>query len=206
MQKLIIIAVLFVTSIVTAQSNYQKGMQQAFQLWKQNKPIEASNLFVRISKAETDNWLPSYYAAQINITKSFVEKDKNKLTTQLNLAQELLDVATSISKDNPEIMVLQALLYTVWVAYDGRTYGMKYSGKITEIYSRVLVMEPNNPRIVYNKAQWDIGSARFFGNETSPFCKDLEKSIELFAKFVPKSPFHPNWGKDQAEQAVKKCK
>lgn len=206
MKKIVIILVVLCSISITAQTNYEKGMQEAFQLWRQNKPTEAINLFERISKAEKTNWLPSYYAAQVNITRSFGERDKEKLTAQLNKAQESLDVATAISKNNPEIMVMQALLHTAWVAYDGATYGMTLSGKVVKLYSTALAIAPNNPRVVYSKAQWDIGGAQFFGKDTAPFCKDIEKSINLFATFEPKTPFHPNWGKDQAEKALKNCK
>ena len=70
MKKLTLLLVLLVSGLVTAQSNYENGMQKAFELWKTN-PEEASNLFERIAKAEPDNWLPPYYAAQVNIVKSF---------------------------------------------------------------------------------------------------------------------------------------
>lgn len=206
MKKIITILVVLVSISITAQSNYEKGMQEAFQFWGQNKPTEAINLFERISKAEKDNWLPSYYAAQINITRSFGERDVEKLTAQLNKAQEALNAATAISTDNPEIMVMQALLHTAWVAYDGATYGMTLSGKIVGLYSKALTIAPNNPRVVYSKARWDIGGAQFFGSDTAPFCKDIEKSIELFATFDAKTPFHPSWGKDQAEKALADCK
>jgi hypothetical protein len=204
MQKLAIILALFIVQLISAQSNYEKGMQKAFKLWGEN-PTEASNLFERIAKAETDNWLPAYYAAQVNITQSFGEKDKDKLTAQLAKAQDLINDATAISKNNPEIMVMQALLHTAWVAYDGATYGMTLSGKVSELYAQAEQIAPNNPRVMLNKAEWAMGSARFFGQDIKPFCKDVEKSLELFANFKPESPFHPKWGRDRAEQVLKTC-
>lgn len=206
MKHLIIIATLLVSGIVSAQSNYEKGMKKAFQLWGNNQPTEASNLFERIAKAESDNWLPLYYAAQINIVKSFGEKDVDKLSAQLKKAQDLINDATAISKDNPEILVLQALLHTAWVAFDGATYGMKLSGKVIELYTKAALIAPDNPRVVFSKAEWDMGGARYFGQDTTPFCKDVERSIELFANFKPETPFHPNWGKKRAEQTLESCK
>ena len=47
-----------------------------------------------------------------------------------------------------------------------------------------------------------MGSAKYFGQDTAPFCKDLERSIELFANFKPETPYHPNWGKERAEQVL----
>ena len=204
MQKLAIILALLAVSLVNSQTNYEKGMQKAFELWGSNT-VEASNLFERIAKAEPNNWLPSYYAAQINIVSSFGEKDKEKLTLQLAKAQDLLNNATAISKNNPELLVMEALLNTAWVAYDGATYGMTLSPKVSALYAQAEKISPNNPRVVLNKAEWGMGSARFFGQDTKPFCKDVERALELFANFKPETPFHPKWGKERAEQILADC-
>ena len=206
MKHLIIIVTLLVSGFLMAQTNYEKGMQKAFELWGSNKPTEASNMFERIAGAEADNWLPLYYAAQVNITQSFGEKDENVLSAKLKKAQDLINDATTISKDNPEILVLQALLHTAWVAFDGATYGMTLSGKVVELYTKASQIAPNNPRVVYCKAEWDMGGASYFGQDTTPFCKDIERSLELFANFKPESAFSPNWGRERAEQILESCK
>ncbi|MFI1745713.1 hypothetical protein [Thalassobellus sediminis] len=204
MKHVIIIATLLVSVLTTAQTNYEKGMQKAFELWGSN-PIEAANLLERIAKAEPDNWLPPYYAAQVNIVSSFGEKDEKRLSEKLKKAQDLINDATAISKDNPEIMVMQALLHTAWVAYDGATYGMTLSGKVVELYTKAAQIAPENPRVVYCKAEWDMGGAKYFGQDTTPFCKDLERAIELFANFKPEKAFYPNWGNERAVQVFESC-
>lgn len=191
---------------VTAQTNYQQGMQKALGLWGQHKNSEAISLFERIANAEKDNWIPYYYAAQIEITSSFGLTDENLLDAKLKKGQVFLDQAKNISKDNSEILVLQALLHTVWVAYDGATYGMKYSEKITNLYKKAAALAPENPRVIYCQAEWNIGGAKFFGEDTQPFCKDIEKSLDLFATFELPSPFYPNWGKDRAKEILANCK
>ena len=207
MQKLIIILVLFATSLTNAQGNYEKGMQKAFEFWGNNETVEASNLFERIAAAEPDNWLPPYYAAQINIVKSFGETNEETITENLKKAQDLINDATAISKNNPEILVLQALLDTAWVAYDGATYGPTLAAKVASTYGKAEQLDPSNPRVVFGKAEWGMGSARYFGQDIRPFCKDIERSIELFANFKPETPFHPNWGKERAEQVfAETCK
>jgi len=205
MKQLIIITTLLISGILIGQTNYEKGMQKGFELWGSNQPTEASNLFERIAKAETDNWLPAYYAAQINVINSFGERNEDKLSAKLKRAQDLINDATAISKENPEIMVLQALLHTAWVAFDGATYGMTLSGKVVELYTKAKIVAPGNPRVVYCKAEWDMGGAKYFGQDTAPFCKDIERAIELFANFKPETPFHPNWGNDRAEQILESC-
>ncbi|WP_347925209.1 hypothetical protein [Pontimicrobium sp. SW4] len=205
MKKLLLITLILVSAVGTAQSNYEKGMQKAFELWGTN-PVEASNLFERIAAAETDNWLPPYYAAQVLILQGFEIKDKDKLDSQLKKAQDLINDATAISKNNPEIMIMQALLHTVYVAYDGATYGMTLAPKVAAIYQQAKEIDPSNPRVLLNKAEWDMGSASFFGQDTTPFCKDIERALELFANFKPETPFYPSWGKERAEQVLASCK
>ena len=135
MKHLIIIAVLLVSAITNAQTNFEKGMQKAFELWGQNNWTEAEQLFERIAAAEPNEWLPNYYIAQMNSLKTWEEKDPKIVKAQLDKAQEYLNSAIGLTKDNVDVLVLQAQIYTNWVAFDGMTYGMKYSAKITDLYN-----------------------------------------------------------------------
>ncbi|MEM9866414.1 MAG: hypothetical protein AAF765_01915 [Bacteroidota bacterium] len=205
MKKTLIIALLF-AGWAQAQDQYTKGMEKAFDLWKDKKITEASNLFERIAMAEQDNWLPHYYVAQLNTIVSFGEKDKVKLTQQLEKAKEFLDLAKSMSPDNPELLVQEAMINTAWIAFDGATYGMTLAGKNTQLYQKALELAPENPRVVYSKANWDMGSARYFGKDTTPYCKDVEKALELFATFKSEVPFYPKWGENEAKRVLEQCK
>jgi len=205
MKKITIILALIFAVNLTAQSQYENGMNKAFELWGTQKNKEAAQLFERISNAEKDNWLPAHYAATILIIEGFTIKDEAKLTTHLNKAQELLDKAKSISKDNPEILINQAFLNLVYVAFDGQKYGMKYSGENVQLYTKALQIDPINPRVILAKAQWDIGGAKFFGQSTEPFCKEIKRSIELFKTEKKKGKFHPFGGIERAEAALKQC-
>ncbi len=206
MKNLIIIALLVITGITQAQTNFEKGMTKAFELWQADKTDEAENMFERIAKAEPEAWLPHYYIAQINSLKSWSTKDATILKTQLGKAQNHLDLAMTINENNAELMVMQALVFTNWVAFDGMTYGMKYSGKVNQLYAKALELAPNNPRVVFNKADWNMNSAKYFGKDTAPYCQEIEASIELFDTFKAETEFHPNWGLKRAEQVMESCK
>ena len=205
MKKVTLILALIFAVNLTAQTQYEKGMNKAFELWGKQKNKEAAQLFERIATAEKDNWLPSHYAATILIIDGFAIKDEAALTTHLNKAQKLLDISKSISKNNPEILINQAFLNLVYVAFDGQKYGMKLSGANVQLYTKALQIAPNNPRVVLAKAQWDIGGAKFFGQPTKSFCKEIERSIELFKKEKKKGMFHPFGGVERAEAALKQC-
>ena len=206
MKHLILLSVMLVSLITNSQSNYEKGMENAFALWQDNNITEAEQLFERIAAAEPDQWLPNYYVAQINSLKSWGEQDESVLKANLDKAQAYLNTAEGISPNNADIMVLQAQIYTNWVAFDGMTYGMKYSAKITELYNKAYALAPENPMVVLGKAEWGMGSAKYFGQDTAPFCKDISQALELFANFKPETPFHPNWGKAHAQEVLVSCK
>lgn len=213
MKKLTILLCLFVTSLaIQAQndslqktsepnaSKYEQGMQQAFQLWQDDQPWKAANVFERIAAAEPDQWLPPFYVAQINVVNSFAEKDVDKLNAQLKKAQNFINDATAISKNNPEIMVLQAQLYTAWIVFDGQKYGMIYSQKASELYNKALKLAPKNPHVVLSKAEWDMGAAQFFGQSVDSYCKDIQRAIDLFATFEPEEQFYPTYGVERAKE------
>jgi len=202
MKKILIIALALISFSGISQSKYKEGMNKAFDLWKSEKHWEAANLFERIAQAEMDNWLPPFYVAQINVLYSFDEKDEKKLTAQLNKAQDFINDARAISKSNAEILVIQAQLYTAWVVFDGQRYGMTYSQKIAQLYQEAYNLEPDNPRVAFGKVEWDIGTARFFGQDTAPFCEDLNKAVELFATYEPKGEFYPRGGEEYARGSL----
>jgi len=205
---LILLVALALGSIsqTSAQSKYEQAMTKALELWGAQKPFESSNMFERIAEAESEEWLPHYYIAMINALYSFGVTDKEKLTLQLERAKKHIEEAELISPNNPEIIIIKATINTAWIAYDGATYGMTLSMKNTELYKKAFELAPENPRVVLSKAEWDMGSAKYFGQSTEPYCKDVERSLELFATFKAESTLHPSWGKDRAEEVLKSCK
>ena len=206
MTKLITIIAMFVASIVSAQTQFDQGMKKALQTWKNGNSKEALVQFEKIASVEKTNWLPNYYIAFINTTQAFGEKDKAKIETLLNAAQKAQDVCNELAQDNPEVLVLQAMIHTAWIVYDPMINGQRLSGDVMYILNKANKIAPENPRVVFQKASFEIGLAQYFGQDTKPMCAQIEKSIELFATFKPETAFHPSWGLDKAQEAVKACK
>lgn len=207
MTRLITTLVVLICGMAFAQapSQYEQGMGKALGLWKEGKATEATAIFERIASVEKNNWLPNYYVALVNTIETFKSKDKSKNPAYLDKAQIALDDATAISQNNPELMVVQALIYTAWIVQDPMTNGMKYSSKTMEQYNKAQAIAPENPRVVFSKAEFEIGGAKYWGTDTKPMCKEVARSIELFAKFKPETPFHPNWGLDRAKEVLVTC-
>jgi hypothetical protein len=206
MTKIIIAIVLFITSLVSAQGKFEQGMGKAFQLWGEGKNTEASAMFERIAAAEQTSWLPNYYVALVNTTSAFATKDKEQIDLLLTKAQNALDVELIKTPNNPELLVLQAMIHTAWIAFDPMTNGQKLSGKVMELYGKAEAIAPENPRVIFEKAEFEIGGAKFWGKDTKPMCAQIEKAIGLFATFKPETPFSPKWGLERAQEVMKNCK
>jgi hypothetical protein len=206
MVKVIIAIAFFVTSLVSAQGQFEQGMGKAFGLWKEGKNTEASDLFERIASAEKSSWLPNYYVALVNTTSAFGTQDKEKINNLLTKAQLALSIETIKNPNNAELLVMQAMIHTAWIVADPMTNGMKLSGPVMELYAKAQAITPENPRVVFCKAEFEINGAKYFGGDTKPMCAQIEKAVGLFATFKPESQFHPKWGLDRATEALKACK
>lgn len=206
MTKIITIITLFICSLLSAQTQFEQGMNKAFGLWKEGKTTEASALFERIAAAEKNSYLPNYYVAMINATAVFTEKDKAKIDLLLTKAQDALDIELIKDQANSELYVMQALIYTGYVVADPMTNGMKYSSKVMEAYAKAKALDPNNPRAVFGEADYQLGGAKWTGVDTKPLCAQVDKSIELFNTFKPATPYSPKWGLDRALEIQKTCK
>jgi hypothetical protein len=205
MTKIITAITLFVCSFLTAQAQYEQGMGKAMGLWKEGKASDASALFERIASAEKDNWLPNYYVALVNTTEAFNPANKEKVSALLAKAQSALDIELTKNPNNAELIVMQAMIHTAWIAYDPMTNGMKLSGTVVGLYMKASAIAPENPRVVFCKAEFDLGGAKWTGADVKVICKEVERSIDLFAKFKPENQFSPNWGLDRAQETLKNC-
>jgi len=206
MIKIITIIALFVASLVSAQIQFEQGMGKALQTWKEGRPLEAVAQLERIASVEKTNWLPNYYIALINTTQAFGEQDKTKMLSLIESAQKAQDVCNDLTIDNPEVLVMQSMIHTASIVYDPTTNGQKLSGDVIYILNKAYKIAPKNPRVVFQKASFEIGMAQYFGQDTKPMCAQIEKAIELFATFKPETALHPNWGLDRAQEAIKACK
>ena len=206
MKTLITIITILSLHFAFGQSTYEKGMTQAFELWKERKTDDAANLFERIARAEKENWIPFYYAAQVHITASFNSKDAKEIESRLTKAQDLVNEAKTFSDTNAEVLILEAMLNTAYVVYNPSIYGMTHSPKVDKLYLQAKQLEPENPRAILYHAEWQMGAAKFWGKDPKAFCPEVEKAILYFEKESSDVPFYPQWGMNQIERIQANCK
>lgn len=207
MLKLITTLALFVATIVSGQASFEKDLSKAIHFWNEGKSSEALMTLDKITMSNKENWLPYYYVALIHTVEAYENtNDKAKMKASLELAQKAQDKANGLALENPEVLVVQAMIHTGWIVYDPMINGQKLSTDVLYILKKAHRIAPENPRVVFQKADFEKGMAAYFGQDTTAMCVEFEKAIKLFATFKPESTLHPNWGLDRAQEALKQCK
>ncbi len=202
MKKLVFIFALLISLSLTAQSNYDKAMQNGLTLLKQNKLAAASNLFERIAQTTNDSWLPSYYVAYANVQASFQTKEKSKVDLYIAKAEKYLKQAEEISSNNSEILALKGLFYTAQIAFDPMTNGQKYSAITTAIYTNAVALDSLNPRALSGQLGFQLGYDKFFNKDLSKYCPKYKTILPLFNKKT-KGKYMPSWGKERVLYHIK---
>jgi hypothetical protein len=166
----------------------------------------SANAFARIAQAEPTEWLPKFYAAQCRLFAGY-----ELLQTNMTEAQELaktalteIQAAQKIAPTETELMVLEAFTYQLQLIENPMSKGAEYTPMIYAALGKAEAINPNNPRIYYIRGQFTLNMPEFYGGGVAKATPDIQKAATLFVTFQPASPLHPNWGKRQNEQLVKK--
>ena len=199
------IVVYLMSQLSFSQTKYEQGMEKAFNLMSENKNDEAANMLERIANAEPENWLPPYHIALLKARTSFTMKDKSKQEAQIKLAEDFIADADALAPNNSEVYVVKAMINVAKIASNPMVNGAALSGPTYQLYQKASALDNTNPRAHSGLVEFEMGSARFFKQDLTPFCNRLQESIKLYDAFEPAGKFSPNWGKEWTLQVLKGC-
>ncbi len=202
---ILLVVVYLVSQVAQSQTKFEQGMQEAFNLMSVNKNTEAVNMFERIASAEPENWLPPYHIALLKARTSFTMKDKSKQEAQIKSAEDYIASAEALSPNNSEVYVVKGLINVAKIASNPMVNGATLSGPTAALYRKAIELDKTNPRAHSGLVEFEMGSARFFKQDLTPYCTRLKESINLYDAFKPADSFSPNWGKDWTLQVIKNC-
>lgn len=208
MKQLLVIISMFFCGMAAAEPKYEAAMAKGLEQIKSAKTAEdmsaVSSFFERVGDAEKDKWLPYYYAAYANYLVGWMnpKADKDKIAEK---CKDLITKAEVIEHDNSEIFCLRQMVAIQQMTVDPMTRWQTYGAEATRALESATKADPNNPRIYYLNGQTLMNTPEAFGGGKAIAKKLFEKSLELYKTFKPASPFHPDWGKDQAEKLLAAC-
>lgn len=205
MKKLFFTLSIILTSVTFGQTNFDEVMTNAFKAWQKGND-QGIEQFQKVAHLFPKERLPQYYLAFTQTLKSFEETNPIK-------KEELIDAAkliiAQLEKDDPtneEVFNLKALNLSAEIMLNPMRNGFALMDEVQSVYAKAKLLNPNNPRTILGKAEFNIVASKFVGGDLTNDCKAVEKALALFAT-EQTGKFEPNWGKDRAENLLnKECK
>jgi hypothetical protein len=211
MKRIIVltVAIFSISTGFTQSEKYSKAMQDnvskldalnTAQGW-----IEAGNNFQRIADAEKTQWLPYYYVALSNVMAGYMQGTVNgnpngAVTDPLaDKAEEALNKAEALSKDNSEIFIVRKMIATLRMTADPMNRWQTYGPQAAEALQRAKALNPNNPRVYLLEGQDKFYTPEQFGGSKTEAKLLFEESLKKFETFKPESAIHPQWGVSQVK-------
>ncbi|MFY7652147.1 MAG: hypothetical protein ACOVQE_05570 [Chitinophagaceae bacterium] len=207
MKKMITIVLLLASTTVWAQGKFEAGMSKALELMQKSKTpaemLETASFFERIADAEKDKWLPYYYAAFNKYLVGMNDKnaDKDKIAAQ---CLELIEKAEALEK-NADLYCLRQQVAVLQMMVDPMNRWQTYNGIANEALNNAKKLNADNPRIYYLEGMTLFNTPSAYGGGKEPAKQLFQKSVDLFQKYQPATPFHPNWGKEMASKMLAAC-
>lgn len=218
MKKFILLSVLSMVLLSGfAQSEkYIKAMQDKLVVLDSTHDVNAlkdlSAAFERIGDAEKTQWLPYYYAAlaQVNSGYAITRGNMGGMAEQLDpvadKAEELINKAEAMSKDNSEIYLVKKMIASLRLMADPMTRYMQFGPKAAEALETARKLNPENPRIYLLEGQDKFFTPEQYGGSKTEAKKLFEQALEKFSAFKPASSLDPVWGKQTTQYFLSQVK
>lgn len=208
------IAALVASSTTQAQSEqYKQAMSAALNTLKTQSDktnsaefMALANQFERIAGAETNEWLPRYYAGLLYVYAGFTGKTEAEKDKFLDQADVNLKAAETISPNNDELAVLKAYIAQARMVVDPTNRWQQYGPLFQAGLERAKSLNVGNPRIYVLEGSSLMYTPEQFGGGPGTACPLLKQAVEKFATFKPASDLHPVWGRMNIEPLLEKCK
>jgi hypothetical protein len=206
------LGVLLMAVLVYGQSEqYYQKMGETLQLFASINSVDdyqdLANKFRVIGNVEKEEWLPLYYEAHCYILMSFMDQEGAEVRDgYLQSASGIVDKMTELAPDEAEVAVMTAFYHTGYLVVNPPQRAMSTTPLIHAAIGRALAIEPENPRAIFLRISNEMGTASFFGEDTTPYCEQANQLLKDWDNYELRSPIHPNWGKDDIEGIVRGCK
>ena len=215
-----VVAILFVTAMFAQTSDkFTAAMQSKITLMDSAKDANAlkdvAAAFERIGDAEKTQWLPYYYAAlcQLNAGNNIMSASgmnfsniSDKTDPYADKAEELLNKADALSKDNSEIFVVKKMLATLRLMGDPMNRYMTYGPEGAQALEKAKKLNPDNPRPYVLEGMDKFYTPEQYGGSKEDAKKLFEEALKKYASFKPESSIHPSWGKNLVDNLMSQIK
>jgi len=133
------------------------------------------------------------------------EKDTQLREEIVNKAEAYINRADSLEPDNSEIQVVRAMTVYSRITVSPMERFMSLQPVADKFMARAEELNPDNPRIYLQKGVIMMFTPEMMGGGKAKALPLILTAIEKFDQFEPESSIHPNWGKNIAEEMLKRA-
>ena len=207
MKKYIITSIILLLSFTAGAQDIEAALTEKIQTLDRtyDKPSlqTLANDFRRIALADANSWLANYYAAYTNVRLA-ERSEGSTIDSFCDEAEKYLKLAEKQPTADPsEIATLYAYLYSSKVRVNPMMRGSKYGRTSGQYLQKAIQLNPDNPRPYIVRAVGIYHTPKVFGGGAEKAKPVLTQAFEKFAKFTPKTPNSPHWGKSMADYLQK---
>lgn len=177
----------------------QKGMAQLREATSTEDMTAVVNHFERVAQAESEEWLPGYYAAYTLSMQSFMTENGEEKDDLLDKAQEWIDHIQPMAPEESEILVMQAMIYQARIQVDFMARGAEMSMLQASTLAEAEELNPENPRVFLLRGQNTYYTPEFFGGGAEAAKPILETAKAKFEAFETENELAPAWGNGRLE-------
>jgi hypothetical protein len=220
MKKSIVAIVMLTCSLgaIAQSEKFQKAMEQniaGFDTVRSNDGWkDLGNSFQRIADAEKTQWLPYYYAALTHVMIGYniagasggMGGFADKTDPEADLAEQLLNKAQEIGKENSEIYCVRKMIASLRLMADPMNRYQTALPAATEALEKAKSLNPENPRVYLLEAQDKFYTPEQYGGSKTEAKTLFETAMKKYEAFKPESAIHPQWGKSQAQYFLSQLK
>lgn len=208
--SLITVVLCVAVSSLLANEKYIQKMGETLEKFNKCSSIaefqEVANTFKNIANVEKGEWLPLYYEAHSYILMSFMDNSGAAgKDAYLDQAETSIKKMLDLVPEEAEAYVLRAFYHTGRLVVNPPERAMSSGPLVSQSLGKALSLDPGNPRALFIQLSNEMGTAQYFGTDTTPMCKQAQELLANWDSHELRSPIHPSWGKDQVEEIVKNC-
>lgn len=194
------------TQIIQDTASFHTGLQMIDHAQTEDQYMEAAEFFEHMVGEDETNWLVHYYAGLSYTLASYENPNTKARDLLIDCAQEYVDKALTIQTDEPELIVLQAMVLQARIQVNPELRGLTYSMKVNSLLKKVIQETPDNPRAQLLLAFNTYYSPAIVGGGPVNALPLFIRAMDLFSTFNPESEFLPRWGKEETLEMIDTCR
>lgn len=178
---------------------YEEFMRMALNKLDSANTVEelqqTGNLFERISKKYSFEWMPAYYVAYCDVNNVFYDITSSRNEMILEKASKIIEALYAFPNADPsEVNTLKGYCLTAMIAVSPEANGQKYFSEIIRLYEQAIAQDPENPRPVVLLADFERRLPPFIRSDKRNPDEEKAKAALLFEKEV-RGVEKPYWGR-----------